>query len=57
MDDYTGQKICINCVFATLDTKFENLDLEGNPTLVRCPHQRYARIRTEDACRKFQMKK
>lgn len=56
MEDYTGQRICINCAFATPDTKFENLDLDGNPTLVRCPHFRYARVRTEDACFHFKMK-
>lgn len=56
MEDYTGQKVCINCVFAKLDTKFENLDLDGNPTLVRCEFERYARIRSEEACRRFKMK-
>jgi len=57
MEDLTGQKVCWNCEFATIDTKFENLDLEGNPTLVRCPRERYARIRSEEACRHFKMKK
>lgn len=57
MENYTGQKICWNCSHATPDMKFENFDLDGNPTLVRCPFEKYARIRTEPACSHFVMKK
>ena len=56
MTDYTGQRVCINCKHATPDMKFENLDLDGNPTLVRCPFEPFARIRSEVACTNFVMK-
>lgn len=48
--------VCINCAHATPDTKFENLNLEGGPTLVRCPFQTFARIVDEPACEEYKPK-
>lgn len=56
MIDYTGKKVCFNCKHATPNMKFANLDLEGNPTLVNCPFEKFARIRSEAACSHFEMK-
>jgi len=49
-------RICSNCEFATFDTKFENLNLNGEPTLVRCKYEEYARIVSEPACYHYQPK-
>lgn len=48
---------CGECALAVADYKFENLSLEGKPTLVSCPYSgKYKKVVSEVACNKFQPK-
>lgn len=48
--------VCDDCVSATWDMKFQNLDTQGKPILLRCPLEEYAIIRGTKACGDFQHK-
>lgn len=41
---------CEDCAHATPDMKFENLSLEGNPTLLICPFDKWKKLFKEPAC-------
>lgn len=47
---------CGECALGTPVMKHEQLDLHGQPICVRCPYQKWARIRSEAACKKFKPK-
>lgn len=48
---------CRDCAFATEDWKFENLSLEGKPTLLKCSvHTERKRIVSEKGCNNFKAK-
>ena len=48
---------CGECGKAVFDYKFENLSLDGKPTLISCPMSgRYKRVVSEFACNKFVMR-
>lgn len=48
---------CGECASAVADTKFENLSLDGKPTLVTCPHSgKYKKVVSEIACENFKEK-
>lgn len=42
---------CEDCAHATPDMKFENLSLDGKPTLLSCPFDRWKKLFKEPACR------
>ena len=48
--------ICDECALAEWDMKFPNLDMWGKPTLLRCPHHKFAIIRGTQACGNFKLK-
>ena len=52
------QKIgtCGECAHGTFDWKFENLSLEGKPTLVKCPYKPYKQVVSEKGCNLFRPK-
>lgn len=41
---------CEDCAHATPDMKFENLSLEGKPTLLICPFDKWKKLFKEPAC-------
>lgn len=48
---------CGECKFGTWDMKFHNLDINGRPTLKRCPHYHNGQvkvIRSQRGCNKYQ---
>lgn len=48
---------CGECRLAKHDRKFENLSLEGQPTLVSCKYSgRFKRVVSEKACKFFESK-
>lgn len=48
---------CGECALAVFDYKFENLSLEGKPTLVSCPYSgKYKKVVSEVACVNFKEK-
>ncbi len=49
---------CRECSFCEVETKFETLNLKGEPTLGRCPHytnKKYCVLLSQRACDKFKM--
>lgn len=45
---------CRDCALSTPDMRFENLSLEGEPTLLSCPHRRWKMvICTTDVCEHY----
>lgn len=42
---------CEDCAHATPDMKFENLSLEGKPTLLICPFDKWKKLFKEPACK------
>ena len=44
---------CGECKLGVPVMKHEQLDLNGNPIIVRCPHSEWARVRSEMACEHF----
>ena len=44
---------CEDCAHATPDMKFENLSLDGKPTLLICPFDKWKKLFKEPACDKF----
>lgn len=42
--------VCGTCAYATPDRKFENLSLNGEPTLVSCPFRRWKQNVGQIAC-------
>lgn len=49
--------LCRDCSFAIEDWKFENLSVDGKPTLLKCSiHTERKRIINEQGCRDFKMK-
>lgn len=47
---------CGECGHGTPDMKFENLSVDGKPTLVSCPFQPYKMVVCERACDHFKLK-
>ena len=47
------RRTCGECGQGTFDMKFENMSLEGKPTLVSCPFQPYKMVVSERACSHF----
>lgn len=43
---------CEDCAHATPDMKFENLSLEGKPTLLICPFDKWKKLFKEPACKR-----
>ncbi len=44
-------RYCRDCALSKPDMKFENLSLDGKPTLLSCPHQEWRMvITTTDVC-------
>lgn len=50
------RRTCGECEHGKPDYKFENLSLEGKPTLVRCPFSFYAHTMNEKAYNLFKSK-
>jgi len=47
-------RFCRDCVLSTPDMKFENLSLDGEPTLLSCPHRQWRMvICTTDVCEHY----
>lgn len=47
-------RFCRDCVHSTPDMKFENLSLDGKPTLLSCPHRQWRMvICTTDVCEHY----
>ena len=45
---------CVDCAHATVNTKFENLSVDGKPTLLNCNlHTERRRLIDEKACKDF----
>lgn len=50
------KEICDDCKYATWNTDFFNLDLEGKPITLRCPYYedgKFGIIRGSQACKRF----
>ena len=47
---------CEDCAHATFDTKFENLSVNGEPTLLVCPFSQWRKLFKEIACDNFKHK-
>lgn len=52
----TTSQLCDDCALAEWDMKFPNLDVWKKPTLLHCPHQKFAIIRGTHACEHFKLK-
>jgi hypothetical protein len=50
------QYYCRDCMYGVPDMKFENLSLEGKPTLLKCPYNEWKKLFNEPACKKFKHK-
>ena len=50
-------RVCDECRHGRYDTKFENLSVDGKPTLIICPFQTWKRNLKERACGFFEPKK
>ena len=48
---------CRECAKVEIVTKFSTLSLKGEPTLGRCPHEKYCVILNHKACDNFVMKR
>ena len=47
-------RFCRDCVLSTPDMKFENLSLDGKPTLLSCPHRQWRMVVcTTDVCEHY----
>jgi hypothetical protein len=47
-------RFCRNCVHSTPDMRFENLSLDGKPTLLSCPERKWRMvICTTDVCERY----
>lgn len=49
-------QFCCDCEHGTFDTKFENLSLDGEPTLISCPYSTRKRVVNEVGCSYFKRK-
>ena len=49
--------VCDDCRHGHYDTRFENLSVDGEPTLIICPFQQWRRNLRERACGFFEPKK
>ena len=47
---------CKDCKFGEPDMKFENLSLDGKPTLLKCPYSEWKKLFNEFACSNFKHK-
>lgn len=53
----TVVRYCRDCAYAVEDTKFENLSLEGKPTLLACPFKEWKIIiNTTETCENYKLK-
>lgn len=52
----TTNATCYLCSNGKPDTRHDNLDIEGKPILVICPHSERKRLRTEKPCKHFNPK-
>lgn len=50
------QHYCEECYYAKPDYKFENLSIEGKPTLLICPFDKWKKLFKEKACKNFKQK-
>jgi len=50
------RRTCGECANGTPDYKFENLSLDGKPTLVSCPYKPYKQVVTQKSCNLFKAK-
>lgn len=50
------RRTCGECAHGTLDWKFDNLSLDGKPTLVKCPYKPYKQVVSEKSCNLFRPK-
>lgn len=47
-------RYCRDCALSTPDMKFENLSLDGKPTLLSCPERKWKMvICTTDVCERY----
>lgn len=54
----TVVRYCRDCALSKPDMKFENLSLDGKPTLLSCPHQEWRMvITTTEVCSHYTEKK
>lgn len=51
-----SNRTCGNCGWGTPDMKPSNMDLQGKPICVSCPHHEWMRIRSSKACDKWKPK-
>ena len=49
--------VCGMCVHATPDYKFENLSINGEPTLVSCPFRMYKQNINQRGCVEWKQRK
>lgn len=49
-------KYCRDCKHASFDMQFKNLSLDGKPTLIVCPFQKWKKVVTERACIMYELK-
>lgn len=50
-------RYCRDCALSKPDMKFENLSLDGQPTLLSCPERRWKMvICTTDVCERYTVK-
>lgn len=47
---------CTDCKHSTFDTKFENLSVDGKPTLIICPFQKWKIVVPGKGCGKYEPK-
>lgn len=48
-------RYCNDCIHSTPDMKFENLSVDGKPTLLSCPYQEWRMIiTTTETCDKYE---
>lgn len=48
---------CRDCAHSTPDYKFENLSVNGEPTLLSCPHKKWRMvITTTETCNNYKQK-
>lgn len=52
-----AERFCRDCSHSTPDTKFENLSVNGEPTLLSCPFKEWRMvITTNEVCENFKLK-
>ena len=52
--DRANKSTCSECARATFDYQQKNLSIDGEPTLLSCPHHKYKLVVDSMACSEFQ---